>query len=104
MLKKPEVKQLSRKNDIRPFEDTSSLEFLCERNECAAFIYATHNKKRPHNLVLVRRTERERRAAAVVDRVNSPALTPFPPPSFPIYLLRRAAPTTATSTTCSRSA
>jgi ribosome production factor 2 len=61
MLKKPEVKQLSRKNDIRPFEDTSSLEFLCERNECAAFIYATHNKKRPHNLVLVRRTEREAR-------------------------------------------
>jgi ribosome production factor 2 len=54
MLKKPEVKVLARKNEIRPFEDVSSLEFLCEKNECAAFVYVSHNKKRPHNLVLGR--------------------------------------------------
>jgi ribosome production factor 2 len=54
MLKMPEAKRLTRKNDIRPFEDATSLEFLCEKNECAAFLYHSHNKKRPHNLVLGR--------------------------------------------------
>jgi ribosome production factor 2 len=55
LLKKPAVKVLQRKNDVRPFEDTSSLEFLCEKNDCGAFLYVSHNKKRPHNIVLVRR-------------------------------------------------
>jgi ribosome production factor 2 len=51
---KPDVKGLSRANPILPFEEASSLEFLCEKNECSAFLYASHNKKRPHNLVLGR--------------------------------------------------
>jgi len=54
LLKKPHVKTLTRKNDVRPFEDAASIEFLAEKNECAAFLYTSHNKKRPHNLVLVR--------------------------------------------------
>jgi hypothetical protein len=37
----PEVKALSRKNDIRPFEDAASLEFLCDKNECAAFLISS---------------------------------------------------------------
>jgi ribosome production factor 2 len=45
---------LSRKNEIRPFEDTSSLEFLMDKNECALFCFASHSKKRPHNLILGR--------------------------------------------------
>ena len=53
-LLKPDVKALSRSNPILPFEEASSLEFLCEKNECSAFVYASHNKKRPHNLVLGR--------------------------------------------------
>ncbi len=53
MLKKPDVRQLTRNNDVRPFEDPSSLEFLAEKNECAAFLYCSHSKKRPNNLVLV---------------------------------------------------
>jgi len=51
---KPQAKALSRKNPVLPFEDASSLEFLCAKNECSAFAYASHNKKRPHNLVLGR--------------------------------------------------
>ena len=51
---KPQAKALGRKNPILPFEDASSLEFLCARNECSAFALASHNKKRPHNLVLGR--------------------------------------------------
>jgi ribosome production factor 2 len=54
VLKKPDAKLLTRKNDILPFEEASSLEYLCEKNECSAFLYTSHNKKRPHNLVLGR--------------------------------------------------
>lgn len=54
VLKKPEAKLLTRKNDIRPMEDATSIEFLAEKNDCAAFIYTSHNKKRPYNLVLGR--------------------------------------------------
>ena len=53
-LKKPFVKLLSRTNDVRPFDDVSSLEFLGDKNGCQTFVYASHNKKRPHNLIFVR--------------------------------------------------
>jgi ribosome production factor 2 len=53
-LKQPDVKMLSRKNDFRPFEDITSLEFLSEKNDASAFLYISHNKKRPHNMVLGR--------------------------------------------------
>ena len=53
-LKKPGCVLLSRRNDVRPFEDAASLEFLAERAECGAFLLATHQTKRPHNLLLGR--------------------------------------------------
>jgi len=54
LLKKPAVVGLQRKNPILPFEDATSLEFLCTKNECGAFLYVSHTKKRPHNMVLGR--------------------------------------------------
>jgi ribosome production factor 2 len=53
-MKKGASRPLTRKNDIRPFEDLSSLEFLAGVNNCSAFALASHTKKRPDNLVLVR--------------------------------------------------
>ncbi len=53
MLKKPDAHQLARKNEILPFEDASSIEFLAGKNECSAFLFTSHSKKRPNNLVLV---------------------------------------------------
>lgn len=53
-LTKPNCKVLSHNNNILPFEDVNSLEFLCTKNECALFALATHSKKRPNNLVLGR--------------------------------------------------
>jgi hypothetical protein len=53
-LLKPNAKMLNRKNEIRPFEDVSSLEFLLDKNDCALFAVGTHNKKRPLNLIMVR--------------------------------------------------
>lgn len=58
-LKKPLCKRLTRSNDITPFEDTSSLQFLVEKNDCALFAFGSSSKKRPDNLVLGRIFEQE---------------------------------------------
>ncbi|XP_055388203.1 ribosome production factor 2 homolog [Condylostylus longicornis] len=58
-LKKPLCKMLNRNNDISPFEDTSSLEFLTMKNECGIFMMGSTSKKRPDNLVLGRIFENE---------------------------------------------
>lgn len=53
MLTKPNCKALNRNNDILPFEDVNSLEFLGGKNRCSLFSLVSHTKKRPNNLVLV---------------------------------------------------
>jgi ribosome production factor 2 len=53
-LTKPNNKNFSRKNEILPFEDISSIEFLCEKNQCSIFSLGMHTKKRPDNLILGR--------------------------------------------------
>jgi ribosome production factor 2 len=53
-LTKPNNKVFSRNNDILPFEEIESLEFLCNKNQCALFCLGSHNKKRPDNIVLGR--------------------------------------------------
>ncbi|KAL5275235.1 RPF2 family protein [Megaselia abdita] len=58
-LKKPLCKVLNRSNDITPFEDPSSLEFLALKNECTLFVLGSTSKKRPDNLVLGRLFENE---------------------------------------------
>lgn len=70
-LKRGDSRMLTRKNDIRPFEDGSSLEFLTERNGCSAFAFISHTKKRPHNLVLGRTFDRHTldQIELAVDRV-----------------------------------
>ena len=46
---------MQRKNDnIHPFEDVASLEFLCQKNDCSLFAVACHSKKRPDNLIIGR--------------------------------------------------
>jgi len=54
LLIKPNGKLMSHKNDILPFEDANSLEFLCTKNDCSLFALGSHTKKRPNNLVLGR--------------------------------------------------
>lgn len=53
-LKKPDMKRFQKKNDIRPFEDASSLEFFAEKNDCSLLVLGTSNKKRPNNLTFAR--------------------------------------------------
>lgn len=53
-LKKPFIKRFTKKNNILPFEDSSSLEFLSEKNDCSLIVLSTNNKKRPNNLTFIR--------------------------------------------------
>lgn len=54
LLHKPHTKLFGKKNQVLPFEDESSLEFLCQKNNAGLFVLANHNKKRPNNLTLGR--------------------------------------------------
>lgn len=54
LLKKPRAKHFTRHNAVHPFEDPTPLEFLCQKNDASLFAFGTHQKKRPHNLLLGR--------------------------------------------------
>ncbi|KAG8217108.1 hypothetical protein J3R82DRAFT_5138 [Butyriboletus roseoflavus] len=53
-LKKPHAISFSRKNAVRPFEDTSSLEFWAQKNDASMFLVGQSTKKRPNGLVVAR--------------------------------------------------
>lgn len=53
-LKRPLAQKFTKKNDIHPFEDPSSLEFFAEKNDCSLMVFGSHSKKRPHTVTFVR--------------------------------------------------
>ncbi|KAL2509188.1 Ribosome production factor 2-like protein [Forsythia ovata] len=56
-LKKENSVKYSRRNDnIRPFESggETSLEFFSYKTDCSLFVFGSHSKKRPNNLVIGR--------------------------------------------------
>lgn len=53
-LKRPLAVKFTKKNDVHPFEDPSSLEFFAEKNDASLMVYGSHSKKRPHCLTLAR--------------------------------------------------
>ncbi|KAF3326648.1 ribosome production factor 2 [Carex littledalei] len=56
-LKRGNAVKFSKKNEnIRPFESggETSLEFFSRKTDCSLFVFGTHSKKRPNNLVLGR--------------------------------------------------
>lgn len=54
MLKKPNALLLKKRNMTRPFEDITSLEFLSKMNDTSLFMFGSHSKKRPHNVIIGR--------------------------------------------------
>mmetsp|Transcript_37383 Transcript_37383/g.81847 ORF Transcript_37383/g.81847 Transcript_37383/m.81847 type:complete len:365 (-) Transcript_37383:119-1213(-) len=60
-VKAPYGKLLTKNNVIVPFDDEGqqSIEFLTTKNDCSLFALASHNKKRPNNLVLGRTFDRQ---------------------------------------------
>jgi len=53
-LKKPDSEFYSHKNDIRPFEDFTKLEFFGQKHDVSLFAFGNSNKKRPDNLIIGR--------------------------------------------------
>ncbi|XP_015176497.1 PREDICTED: ribosome production factor 2 homolog [Polistes dominula] len=56
-LKKPDVQMMQKTNDILPFEDATAIEKFSIKLNAPLFIFGSHNKKRPHNLVFGRMYE-----------------------------------------------
>jgi ribosome production factor 2 len=53
-LKVPNALPYSRRNEVRPFEDPSSIEFFSTKNECFLFCVGSNTKKRPNNIIFGR--------------------------------------------------
>ena len=53
-LKRPNAISFSKKNQVRPFEDASSLEFWSNKNDASMFVVGQSTKKRPDDLTFVR--------------------------------------------------
>ncbi|XP_012280809.1 ribosome production factor 2 homolog [Orussus abietinus] len=56
-IKKPDVQMMQKKNDILPFEDVTPIERFSSKLNSPLFIFTSHNKKRPHNLIMGRMFE-----------------------------------------------
>jgi len=54
LLKKPLSVMYHKKNITRPFEDQTSVEFFSKKSDASLFLFGSHSKKRPNNLVLGR--------------------------------------------------
>lgn len=77
-LKQDQAIRYTRKNDVHPFEAETSMQFFCERSDCALFCLGNHNKKRPHNMVLGRTFD-----AQLLDMVEVGVLEHTPLSRFP---------------------
>lgn len=59
VLKKPNSMMLSKKNILRPFDDSKPLEYLCEKNDSSLIMFGSSSKKRPNSLIVGRTFDNE---------------------------------------------
>ncbi|KAH3735912.1 ribosome production factor 2 homolog [Dreissena polymorpha] len=53
-LKKGNAIMYKRKNIMRPFEDETQMEFFSQKSDSSLFVFGSHSKKRPNNIVVGR--------------------------------------------------
>jgi ribosome production factor 2 len=53
-LKKPYHVAFNGRNDIHPYEDESSINFVMQKNDTSLFVLGSHSKKRPNHLTIGR--------------------------------------------------
>jgi len=87
-LKKPNSTYFHRRNEKRPFEDETSVEFLCQKNEASFFSFASHSKKRPNNLILGRTFDYKIYDMYELGLINIKPTTSFKPGKFPSLMNR----------------
>lgn len=56
-----------RKHDIKPFEDVTAIEDLAREQNCPLFMFSSHNKKRPNNLIIGRLSEEDQTMKDMVE-------------------------------------
>lgn len=76
-LKKPDVIMFNKKNDISPFDDSSSLEFFSAKNDASLFVIGSNQKKRKDNLVWVRMFNGQVLDMLEMGLLNSHSMTDF---------------------------
>ncbi|CAG8497616.1 320_t:CDS:2 [Ambispora gerdemannii] len=79
-LKKPDAITFSKKNEILPFEDDTSLEFFSQKNDASLFVIGNHTKKRPQNLIFVRMFDGQVLDMIEVGVVNAKSIADFKTP------------------------
>ncbi|ESZ93753.1 Brix domain-containing protein-like protein [Sclerotinia borealis F-4128] len=50
----PLAKKFTKKNNIHPFDDPTSLEFFSEKNDASLLVFGSSSKKRPHSITFSR--------------------------------------------------
>ncbi|KAJ1679660.1 rRNA-binding ribosome biosynthesis protein rpf2 [Spiromyces aspiralis] len=53
-LKRTNAINFSKKNQIHPFDDETTIEFFSRKNDASLFAVGLHSKKRPHNFIIGR--------------------------------------------------
>lgn len=53
-LRRPLAQKFTKKNEVHPFEDVTSLEFFSEKNDASILVFGSSSKKRPHTLTMIR--------------------------------------------------
>jgi ribosome production factor 2 len=84
-----EIKKYSRKNDALPFESTDEIEKYCSTTNCSLFLFFSHQKKRPNNLVFGRLFNKrvlEMYEVGVVDLIPDLPRGSYEPASVPALL------------------
>lgn len=75
---------MSRNNAFLPFEDSSGLCELLKKNDTSLFVFGSHNKKRPHNLVFGRTFDGNLLDMIEFGVTSFKKLSQFPPPKIPL--------------------
>lgn len=53
-VKRPHSVFFNKKNEVKPFEDQTRIEFMSKKSDASHFVFGSHSKKRPNNLVFGR--------------------------------------------------
>jgi len=85
-LQKPRSVFFSRKegHDFLPFENTTDLEKMCKKYDASLFAFGSHNKKRPHNIILGRMFDHSVLDLIELGIEKYKGLEDFKVPKFPV--------------------